>query len=216
MKQEGSGAKWQVAIGVIFGILFIFSASLLGIGVRLRTDAASTKTMVGYVKQNCTLVDVQIVACPNSGGYTVVWKRKETGFSVLVDPFSLYPTREIAQLHTNDYPLVSGVNSTSTTECMCNPNYSDPFPVINCKFEDACMLNVPMVEYMQKVGTPYGYSSDALIAVGSLLLFCFLFGFIFLFIGNGLCNWCCCTCCRSTVNDDNKKEVFYVLESKEE
>ncbi len=192
--------KWQIGIGIIFVILFMFSASLLGIGVRLRNDAGSTRTMTGYARQNCTLDAVQVVGCP-LGGFTAVWRRKETGFSVVSDPFSLLPIRDLAQLHTNDFPLTN-----MSYPCVCNPSYADPYPAINCKFEDVCMLNVPMVEYMQKVGMPFGYAGDTLIAIGSLVLFCFLFGFMFLFLGNGLCDWCCC--CPKKHQEEN---VFYVI-----
>jgi hypothetical protein len=206
--------KWQIGIGIILGIFFMFSASLLGIGVRLRTDAGATLTMAGYLAQNCTLDAVQVVACP-TGGYVAVWRRKETGFSVLADPFSLQPTQERALLRANDYPLsTSGggngsATTTTTVPCMCNTAYANPYPVINCKFFDACMLNVPMVEYMQKVGIPFGYAADTLIAVGSLTLVLFLLGFVFLFLGNGLCDWCCC-CSRQ------EKEMFYVIGNENE
>lgn len=51
MTQRG----FQIAIGVIFGVLFTFSVALLAIGVRIGKDGHNVKTMAGYVPAKCTL-----------------------------------------------------------------------------------------------------------------------------------------------------------------
>ncbi len=178
----------------------------MAIGVRLRTDASNAKTMAGYALSKCTLVQSQVVECP-LGGFVAVWKRQETGSSVLVGPFALHLTRALAQARLDDYPVGNG----TTYDCMCNAYYVDPFPVINCKFMDACMLDVPMVEYMRTVGIPFGYSGDTLVSIGSILLVCFVFGSIFLLASNGFCNWCCCC----IIQEQRKDHVYVMDESKD-
>lgn len=187
---------WQNAIAGLFVALFALSVALMAIGVRLRADAATAKIMSGYALAKCTLVAAQVVNCP-LGGFVPVWKRAETGSSVLQDPFSSADTMQLAQVRLDDYPI--GANMTY--DCMCNTYYVDPFPVINCNFVDACMLNVPMIQYMHTVGLPFGYSGDTLVSIGAILLVCVVLGIIFLLAGNGFCNWCCC-CMMHPAKDD--------------
>jgi hypothetical protein len=159
--------------------------------------------MAGYTRTKCTLVQVRVGECPNGGGFIAIWKRQETGGSVVESPFALRTTLALAETNVNDYPL------NATYDCMCNGFYIDPFPMLNCNFNDACMLDTRVVDYMQHVGTPYSYSGDALVVIGALLLVCFVFGTMFMLAGNGFCDWCCC--CDSARRE--KVDDVYVIDS---
>lgn len=135
-------------------ILLVFSIALLSIGSRLRSDSASVQKVSGYTKANCTLTAVQVNMCPMGAGYVAVYRRSEDGgSSVVSDPFAFRANREDAERHFNDYAF------NVTLPCMCNRNYMDPYPALTCAMNDACMMDVRMVEYMQTVSSVYGVSA---------------------------------------------------------
>lgn len=180
------------SLGTLHLILLIFSIALLAMGTRIRNDSASVQTVSGYSRAECTLTAVQVNMCPMNKGYVAVFRRKEDGgTSVVASPFALTATRDEAERHFNDYPL------NVTLPCMCNHNYMDPYPALTCAMNDACMMDVKTVEYMQTVSGVYGYSGDTLIAIGSLLLVTAVTGIALL---AGLAGWC--RCCCVTKNDD--------------
>lgn len=178
---QSRSLQWSLAS--IHLILLIFSIALLSIGGRLRNDSDVVILMSGYRMSTCTLDAVQVDKCPQTGAHIAVWRRTEDQGSVLDSPFSYRSTRELATLDTNNYPF------NTTFPCMCNPNVIDPYPALTCTFGDACFLNVGAVNYVQKDGFVYSYSTDTLLGIGSLLLICSVLGSLFLFISNGLC--CC-------------------------
>jgi hypothetical protein len=158
-------------------------------------------------------------------GFAAVWRRKETGGSVVASPFAMRFTREDAARDTNNYPL------NISLPCVHSTSYSvEEWPTIRCPergggeagaFRGACMLNVPLVLYMQQAGFFHAYSGDTLLAIGSLLLVCTVFGASLMMAINcsklGRCQ-CCCSCCPADADLDvyysagGKK---YVLEEEE-
>lgn len=191
---------WAIGVKVVLIIFIIFSIALLAIGSRLRMDAGKTTSVGGFAKASCTLTDVQVVQCSPTGAWTAVWRRRETAGSVAQNPFASRPTRELALADTNDYPL------NVTMECMCDESVRDSYPNVNCQLTNACMMEVSMIEYMQHVGTVYGYSGDTLIAIGSLLLVGSLVGLIFVLKG---------MCCP-VVGESKKANDVYVLDDSKE
>ena len=132
-------------------ILLIFSIALLCMGTRIRGDSAAVQMVSGYTQDSCTLELFEAIMCPMNKGWIPVFKRKEGGgTSAVADPFATYASKEDAERHFNDYPL------NVTLPCMCNKNYIDPFPALTCAMNDACMLEVETVKYMQTVSGIYG------------------------------------------------------------
>lgn len=132
-------------------VLLIFSIALLCIGTRVRADSASEQTVNGYTQSTCTLEAAQVTLCPANKGWIAVFKRSEDGgTSTVADPFALKTTKAEAESQFNDYPF------NVSLPCMCNKNNINPFPALTCNMNDACMMNVRMVQYMQTVGFVYG------------------------------------------------------------
>lgn len=155
-------------------------------GTRIRGDSAAVQMVSGYTQDTCTLELFEAIMCPMNKGWIPVFKRKEGGgTSAVADPFATYASKEDAERHFNDYPL------NVTLPCMCNKNYIDPFPALTCAMNDACMMEVETVKYMQTVSGIYGYAGDTLIAIGSLLLVTAVTGLALLI---GIVGWCKCCC----------------------
>jgi hypothetical protein len=213
----------QFSLGTVFVILFAFSVSLLAMGTRLRADVGGMAERYaslgggysangGAVGSNCTLTDVRVVECqlPTAGavggGFVAVWRRGETGGSVVASPFAMRATRQDADRDTNNYPF------NTSLPCAHSTSYSmEEWPTVRCPdgrgssaFRGACMLDVPLVLYMQQAGFFHAYSGDTLLAIGSLLLVCTVFGASLMVAINcskiGHC-MCCCSCCPADETD---------------
>lgn len=100
-----------------------------------------------------------------------VWTRAETNQTAIQTPFSVRSTEALALADTNNYQLNVG------RTCMCVSNIS------------SCMLNVPLIEFMQQTGPVYHYAGDTLLAIGALTLIFVLIGLSLICTGKG---WCCC------------------------
>ncbi len=185
---------------VVFCIFILLSAFLLGVGDWVRRDSEKTMSLSGYVRTTCTLQLGQVDACPR-GGWSAVWKRQEDGTSVVPCPFSLKTIQDLAQRDLNNYPL------NVTLPCMCNPNSMDPYPALTCNFNDACFMEVPTVEYVQKMGGVYTITGNAACAIGSFILIFSIVSLVLVIIL--LRHKCCCACCTKTeVNMDYMRPVI--------
>jgi hypothetical protein len=216
----------RYGIAGTFIATLVFGIALSAMGARLRNDVGGTQMMEGYAKTVCTLTAVTVEQCPTNGGWATVWRRGETGGSIVKNPFALHETRDLAERSMNDFPFppaggggatttgtpiatgsVNTSTSTSSYECMCNPNYVDPYPVLNCRFNDVCFMDVNAVQYMQRVGQPYGYSGDALVIIGSFTIVTSVLGLIFTLAASGWCD-----CCLSSFSQE-EKNVYYEAKS---
>jgi hypothetical protein len=87
----------------------------------------------------------------------------------------------------------------------------EQWPTVRCPergagaFRGACMLDVPLVMYMQQAGFFHAYSGDTLIAIGSLLLVCTVFGASLMMAIN--CTRACMCCCSCFPADET--DVYY-------
>lgn len=175
--------RWSLVS--IFFIVLLLSGFLLGAGDWIRKDSYQTMTISGYVPANCTLSLGQTDACPR-GGYASVWRRTEDGSSVVASPFSLKMTKDLAERDLNNYPL------NVTMPCMCNPSRADPYPSITCNFDDACMMDVASVNYVQKIGGVYAVAGNTLCAIGAFCLLFSLIGIILILMLFNERYGCCC------------------------
>lgn len=171
--------KWHLLIGVVIAINAVFALALIGSGEFFHTWSGSTPTYSSYKATHCTLKAVTVAGC-TTGGYAAVWKRGETGATVVQSPFSFRATERLAHLDTNNFPL------NQTYDCMCEQSFIF-YPSVNCDFQGACILDSATVAYMQNVGGVYRYAWLALVVIGSLALVFSLLGAIFL-AGACLCS----------------------------
>lgn len=135
-------------IAVFLLILFILSVSLLAGG-----STQFNRRTIPYTLplRNCTLSGFRTVSPSSEGdGWIGVWG----GGDVIDDIFSVQPTRELA--------MASIYRQNDTYPCLCD--------------RSRCYLNIQSTRYVQTTDAVFKYGSDAMIAIGSLLLV-FLIGF---------------------------------------
>ena len=146
---------FRVALIALFLIvLFILSISLIVGGA---TQFTKLQTLPNnLIATNCTLSMGRMVeTCPN-GYFLGVWP----GVHAIDDPFSMQTTLALAQ--------ASIYQINQTYPCLCQ---ATKFVGEVCNtWNAACYLNVQSTAYVQMTGFVFKYGSDAMVAIGSLLL----------------------------------------------
>jgi hypothetical protein len=172
-------------------LVFIFAATLLGVGNMIRHDNAANKVSVpGSLIRGtlCRLKEREITQLDN-GAYIAVWRRDMSGNGpnmVVVNPFAVRKTVEQASRDLDSYG-----NATYNCACMRLTAPNNLYPNIDSSLRNTCMLEEDTTEYVRHIGWLYGYSGDAALASGAFLLVIFLCLVIILMIDVGFC--CCYT-----------------------
>lgn len=188
-------ARWKVAIVICLVLLGVCCLTMIVVGLTLRELKTGVQNFPDFAEANCTLARVNITelkdGCVSSdpGGmqtfveWIAVWERAETGTSVVIDPFAGRAVAALAEDDAEDYPL-------DTVRCMCStgkvgalfPTLKD---VMQCQVWGVCMLNVELVEELQRSAQQVHGTGTVLVLVG---------GICALVLGVGLCGfglyWC--------------------------
>lgn len=131
-------------------VTFLLILFILSVSLLAGGSTQFNRRTIPYVLplRNCTLGASRTVV-PYEGGFLGVW-----GGDVIDDIFSVQTTPELA--------MASIYRQNETYPCLCD--------------HSRCYLNLQSTRYVQTTDAVFKYGSDAMIAIGSLLLV-FLIGF---------------------------------------
>lgn len=163
--------------------LFIASLIVLIIGGITISYAGDVENLPNFAIANCTVSAVQVATLagcafnPNDYGpsyydeWIAVWQCRETGASIVEDPFSSRFSPNSASRDRNDYPLnVSQVVMCNTVNPPVMYPNADHTRATGCQVWSTCFFDVDMVKYMQLNGVSDRQRGFVLLFTGIALL----------------------------------------------
>ena len=173
-----------IVICVICTCNILLLATVLGAGKNFIYDKAQHEVDVasaGYEENTlsqCTLDAVAIMHC-GADNWVTVWRRKETGMSVVLSAVNnTVATYEEAVFRRDLF------NASVPYPCVCRQNIQMPFPSISCNAEDigTCVLDYHTVRVMQHTRGLLIYGGNLLAVPAAInIVLCSVF-FIFLLL----------------------------------
>lgn len=166
-----------------YTIIFVFSATLLGVGNTLRNDATRFISAPGPLTRNETCVLSQgVVRHIGENAHVAVWKRiSDSGPDmVVVSPFAVRKTEMEA--------LEDLMRNGTTCACLQITDPNRMYPDVSADLSNTCMLDQAVTDYVRHVGWIYGYSGDAALASGAFLLVLFFIAMMLLMVDMGFFN----------------------------
>jgi hypothetical protein len=141
--------------------MFVAFFAVLIAGITIVSTPYDFENLPYFAQTQCTPIAVTVVKMPLcefvSGGegpdsyydqYLAIWKCKETGASIIENPFAGNRQLSIAQNSINDFPLQVTQNVSCNTVNL-PAQYANWTNFYNCQVWNTCMYDIDMIEDLQ-------------------------------------------------------------------